>query len=99
MPGQAYGAGTMSRAVALLCGWGWGLFLVGPRPSSAGARLARRRAGGLDRVSAPRCSEASLLAVGLVDRSTSWLADAVGFAPIAFAVMAALMLALRRAAG
>ena len=90
IPGQTYGAGTMPRAIALLC-LGVGLFLAG----RAVARGARRPGASLaDWARRPSAVAGLLLALGLVV-AYILLAGATGFVPIAVALMTALMLALR----
>ncbi len=90
IPGQAYGAGTMPRAIALLAG-GLGLFMVG-RAVASGARWPGVTLA--DWTRRPSALGGFLLALGLVVAYVL-LADATGFVPIAIALMAALMLALK----
>ena len=90
IPGQTYGAGTMPRAIALLC-LGLGVFLV----SRAAARGARWPGVTLaDWARRPSALGGLLLALGLV-LGYILLADRIGFVPIAVVLMTALMLALR----
>ena len=90
IPGQTYGAGTMPRAIALLC-VGLGAFLAG-RAVLAGARRPGVALAGWARE--PAALRGLLLALGLV-AAYVLLAGRTGFVPIAVALMAALMLALR----
>jgi putative tricarboxylic transport membrane protein len=90
IPGQSYGAETMPRTIAFLS-LGLGLFMIGKslavgmtRPGIVMADWTRSPAslGGL--------ATAILLILGYI-----LFSDAVGFVPIAFAVMLVLMLTLR----
>lgn len=90
IPGQTYGAGTMPRAIALLC-LGVGLFLAG----RAVVRGARRPGAALAHwTRTPSAVAGLLLALALVVLYIL-LADRTGFVPVAVVLMTALMLALR----
>ncbi|MGF1552097.1 MAG: tripartite tricarboxylate transporter TctB family protein [Paracoccaceae bacterium] len=90
IPGQAYGAETMPLAVAWL-GLGLGAFLCG-RALLAGARRPEVRLA--DWARERRAVLGAALTLGLV-LAYILLADRLGFVPTAFAIMLALMLALR----
>ncbi|MBP0617209.1 tripartite tricarboxylate transporter TctB family protein [Jiella mangrovi] len=90
IPGQAYGAGTMPRAIALfaVC---LGLSMIG-RAVVAGARMPRLELAPW--VRAPRPVVSALVAIALVVFYIA-AAPAIGFVPASLVVMAVLMLTLR----
>ena len=89
IPGQAYGADTMPRAIGLV-GLALALTLI-VRALRAGARVPR--IARTDWARSPRALAGLALTVALVVGYVL-LADRVGFIPVAFAVLLVLMLAL-----